>query len=69
MIMRRPEQIQRAMERMAEQRIVEAIERGEFDNLPGAGKPIPGIDESYDEHWWIRSWLERERITISGLHA
>ena len=37
-----PEQIQRALERIAEQCIVEAVERGEFDHLPGAGKPIPG---------------------------
>jgi hypothetical protein len=27
-------------ERIAENRIREAIQRGEFDNLPGAGKPI-----------------------------
>lgn len=25
---------------LAEQRIVEAIRRGEFDNLPGAGQPL-----------------------------
>lgn len=30
-----------AFERLAEQRILEAIERGEFDNLPGAGEPLP----------------------------
>ena len=29
-----------ALEIMAERRIEEAIERGEFDNLPGAGQPI-----------------------------
>lgn len=28
-------------ELIAEQRIREAIERGEFDNLPGMGKPLP----------------------------
>ena len=28
-------------ERIAEQRIREAMERGEFDNLPGMGKPLP----------------------------
>jgi hypothetical protein len=26
---------------LAERKIVEAIERGEFDNLPGKGKPLP----------------------------
>jgi hypothetical protein len=29
-----------ALERVAEQRINEAIQRGEFDNLPGSGKPL-----------------------------
>ncbi len=28
-------------ERLAEQRIEEAMAKGEFDNLPGAGKPLP----------------------------
>lgn len=26
---------------MAEEKIQEAVRRGEFDNLPGAGKPLP----------------------------
>ena len=28
------------MERIAEERIREAIQRGEFENLPGSGKPL-----------------------------
>jgi hypothetical protein len=43
--------------------IREAIARGEFDNLPGAGKPIPGIDGPHDPDWWLKSLIERERIT------
>jgi Domain of unknown function (DUF1992) len=35
----------RFLERLADQRIQEAIERGELDNLPGAGKPIPDEPE------------------------
>jgi hypothetical protein len=35
------------VERIAERRIQEAIERGEFDNLPGAGKPL-ALDEDAD---------------------
>jgi len=31
-------------ERLAEQRIEEAMARGEFDDLPGAGKPLPEDD-------------------------
>ncbi|UCF03448.1 MAG: DUF1992 domain-containing protein [Deltaproteobacteria bacterium] len=29
-----------ALERVAEKRINESIQRGEFDNLPGSGKPL-----------------------------
>jgi len=29
-----------AFQKIAEQRIQDAMERGEFDNLPGAGKPL-----------------------------
>ncbi|MGW4157551.1 DnaJ family domain-containing protein [Micromonospora chersina] len=49
-------------EAAVEAQIRSAQERGEFDNLPGAGKPIPGRDLPYDEGWWIRSFLEREQL-------
>lgn len=44
--------------------IQQATRRGEFDNLPGAGKPIPGIDGPYDPDWWLKQLIERERITV-----
>lgn len=47
---------------LAEERIREAMRQGAFDNLPGFGKPIPGIGEPCDENWWIREKLRRERI-------
>jgi hypothetical protein len=37
-----------------ERQIREAQERGEFDNLPGAGKPLPDRGTAYDEDWWIK---------------
>jgi len=40
-----------------------AMARGEFDNLPGAGKPIPGLDKPYDPDWWVKRLIERENIT------
>jgi hypothetical protein len=40
-----------------------AMERGEFDNLPGAGKPIRGLGSTHDPDWWVKSLIERERIT------
>ncbi len=44
--------------------IQQAIRNGEFDNLPGAGKPIPGIDDPYDPDWWLKRLIARERITV-----
>ncbi|SCL31540.1 protein of unknown function [Micromonospora rhizosphaerae] len=49
-------------EATVEAQIRSAQERGEFDGLPGAGKPIPGRDLPYDESWWIKSFLEREAL-------
>lgn len=46
-----------------ERQIREAMERGEFDNLPGYGKPLPGLDGPDDELWWIRDKLRREQIS------
>jgi Domain of unknown function (DUF1992) len=45
----------------------EAQERGEFDNLPGAGKPLPGAGGEYVEDWWVRDWLDREGATADVL--
>lgn len=40
-----------------------AMQRGDFDNLPGSGKPIPGIGGTYDPDWWVKKLIEREQIT------
>ena len=41
-----------------------AMERGEFDDLPGAGKPIEGLGAEHDPDWWVKKLVERERITL-----
>lgn len=46
-----------------EERIREAQEAGEFDNLPGFGRPLPSLDQELDENWWIREKLRRENIS------
>ncbi len=43
--------------------IRQAQERGDFDNLPGAGRPLPDRGELYDEDWWLKQWVRREEIT------
>lgn len=50
-------------ESWVDRQIREAQERGEFDNLRGAGKPIKGLDGRYDENWWVKGLLERENLT------
>jgi hypothetical protein len=42
----------------------QAMRDGEFDNLPGAGKPIPGIDRPHDPDWWLKRLIEREQISV-----
>jgi hypothetical protein len=53
----------RVIQIVAENRIQAAIEAGEFDNLPGLGKPAAICDEPYDPCWWIRRKLKRESLT------
>ncbi|BAH53846.1 DUF1992 domain-containing protein [Rhodococcus opacus] len=43
-----------------------AQERGDFDNLPGSGKPIPGGDVD-DELWWVKNYLRRENLPTDSL--
>jgi Domain of unknown function (DUF1992) len=45
-----------------EKQIREAYERGEFDNLPGAGKPLR-MRHLDDPEWFARQLMEREQIT------
>jgi hypothetical protein len=43
--------------------IKEALARGDFDDLPGAGKPIKGLGAQHDPDWWVKQLIEREKIT------
>jgi hypothetical protein len=51
----------REQARWVDLQVQKAIERGEFDDLPGAGKPLPPLDD--DPNWWLKKLIERERIT------
>ena len=51
-------------ESWAERQVREAIERGEFDNLPGQGQPIPGLTGREDSDWWLKGFLEREGLKV-----
>lgn len=47
-----------------EKQIREAQERGEFDNLPGAGKPLTGLDDP-DPDWWVKKMMAREGLDLA----
>jgi hypothetical protein len=52
-------------ESLVERQIREAQERGEFDNLPGAGKPLKGIGGADDPDWWVKAMMQREGLDMA----
>jgi hypothetical protein len=50
-----------------DKQIREATDRGAFDNLPGAGKPLPNRGESDDGQSWLRDYLRREGVSTDVL--
>lgn len=55
-----PGQFETALDRQ----IREAQDRGAFDDLPGAGKPIPDLDAPHDEMWWLKQLVRREKVSV-----
>jgi hypothetical protein len=41
-----------------------AREQGAFDNLPGAGKPLPNLGQEEDLAWWVKQLIQREQLSI-----
>ena len=48
-------------ESLLDRRIRAAQERGEFDDLPGAGKPLASDSMPYRPDWWLNQVVEREK--------
>ena len=46
-----------------DQQIRVAMAKGEFDDLPGRGKPIRDLGSQHDPDWWVKRLVEREQIT------
>jgi hypothetical protein len=42
----------------------QAMDRGDFDDLPGAGKPIKDLGDSHAPNWWIKKLVERENLAL-----
>ncbi|WP_462418279.1 DnaJ family domain-containing protein [Kytococcus sp. Marseille-QA3725] len=62
----RPEMTVAIARTVADQAILQAQRAGEFDDLPGAGRPLEGLDEPYDPEWWARDKLRRENADLSA---
>ncbi|MCT7354009.1 DUF1992 domain-containing protein [Streptomyces sp. 15-116A] len=54
-----------SFESFADKQIRDAEARGEFDRLPGAGKPLPrDVESTYDELWWVKRKMAREGLSV-----
>jgi hypothetical protein len=60
---RKPREI--SFDSWIDRQINEAQERGEFDNLPGAGKPLPRGALNGDA--WLRNYLDREGVSAEAM--
>jgi len=52
---------------MTERKVRQAREDGYFDNLGGAGKPIPDIDKRRRPGWWADRFVAQERKKLKAL--
>jgi hypothetical protein len=50
-----------------DQQISEAADRGAFDNLPGAGQPLPRREDDDDGQAWLREWVRREGVAVEEM--
>jgi Domain of unknown function (DUF1992) len=50
-----------------DRQIEEAAERGAFDNLPGAGKPLPKRTDEDAAQAWLRDYLRREGVSADEM--
>ena len=48
-----------------DRQIAAAEQRGEFDNLPGTGKPLRHLGNPDDPDWWVKQLIAREQLDIS----
>ncbi|MBB5159779.1 DnaJ family domain-containing protein [Saccharopolyspora phatthalungensis] len=54
-------------ESWVDKQIRTAQERGEFDDLPGAGKPLPGAGQTVEDQWWLKDYIRREGMSGEAL--
>jgi hypothetical protein len=50
-----------------DQQVSQAAERGAFDNLPGAGRPLPRRPAEDAGQAWLRDYLRREGVSAQEM--
>ena len=55
------------MDDWVEAQIQQAQKQGEFDDLAGAGKPLPKLADPHDSDWWVKDFIRREKIETDVL--
>lgn len=50
-----------------ESQIRAAEEAGAFTDLPGAGRPLPGLDRGKTSYEWALEWARRENVDPIGM--
>ena len=48
---------------VVESALDKAIQRGDFDDLPGLGKPLTGLHNSTDPDWWVKAKMNQEDMS------
>lgn len=56
-----------SFETWVEQQITRAAEQGAFDDLPGAGRPLPLGDRPASTYEWALRWASRENGGVTGM--
>lgn len=56
-----------SFETWIDKQIRDADASGAFDDLPGAGKPIPNLGGPQDEQWWVKDFIKREGLPTEEL--
>ncbi|WP_369197270.1 J-domain-containing protein [Streptomyces djakartensis] len=52
-------------ESWVDRQVRDAEARGEFERLPGAGRPLPpDVENTYDELWWVKRKMAREGFSV-----
>ncbi|WP_432513098.1 DnaJ family domain-containing protein [Kineococcus sp. SYSU DK001] len=61
------EPVGRRFEDRVERLVREALDRGDFDDLPGAGAPLRGLDREFSAEQWAADKARREGFDVTGM--